>query len=187
MTGTYAGQFVMQGFLDLKMVAWKRVLLTRSLALVPALCVAFLEAPETVDNWLNILQSIQLPFALIPLLKFTSCENIMGEFVNQRWLIWLTGVISVVLIIMNFYLLVPAAAPWWAYFLIAIIGVVYLGFIAYVLFTRIDHVVEPIAKKKASEYDLECTDRNRVNYSAVTPPASFIDEDLTKEPFISPK
>jgi len=58
MTGTYAGQFVMQGFLDFKMVAWKRVLVTRSIALVPALCIAFLEAPETVDNWLNILQSI---------------------------------------------------------------------------------------------------------------------------------
>jgi natural resistance-associated macrophage protein len=55
MTGTYAGQFVMQGFLDLKMVAWKRVLLTRSLAMFPALCIAFFEDPDSIDNYLNIL------------------------------------------------------------------------------------------------------------------------------------
>jgi Mn2+/Fe2+ NRAMP family transporter len=55
MTGTYAGQFVMQGFLDLKMVAWKRVLLTRSIAMVPALGVAFAENPDAISQWLNIL------------------------------------------------------------------------------------------------------------------------------------
>jgi len=109
----------------------------------------------------------------------------MGEFVNPRWLNWLTGTISVILIVMNFYLLVPPGAEWWVYFLISIIGVVYLLFIAYVLFTKIDSTPEPIADRAKSEFDLESVDKFGINYSAVTPPASFIDEEK-KEPFISP-
>ena len=78
MTGTYAGQFVMEGFFDIKLVVWKRVLVTRSIAILPALGVAFMNYFDDADNYLNILQSIQLPFALVPLLKFTSSEKIMG-------------------------------------------------------------------------------------------------------------
>jgi len=62
----------MEGFFDIKLVVWKRVLVTRSIAILPALAVAFIQDFDNVDTYLNILQSIQLPFALIPLLKFTS-------------------------------------------------------------------------------------------------------------------
>jgi NRAMP (natural resistance-associated macrophage protein)-like metal ion transporter len=56
MTGTYAGQFVMEGFLDIKLPVWKRVLVTRSIAIVPALGVVFLNADTltNMDTWLNI-------------------------------------------------------------------------------------------------------------------------------------
>lgn len=74
MTGTYAGQFVMEGFLDIKLPVWKRVFFTRCIAVMPALVVAFIADYDEVDTYLNILQSIQLPFALIPLIKFTSSE-----------------------------------------------------------------------------------------------------------------
>ena len=111
----------------------------------------------------------------------------MGEFVNPKWLTCLTGTISVILIVMNFYLLVPPGAEWWVYFIIAIVGVLYLSFIAYVLFTKIDQTAEPIAQRAKSEYDLENRgDKLGINYSAVTPPASFIDVEERKEPFISP-
>lgn len=71
MTGTYAGQFVMQGFLQLRVRPWLRVFITRSLAIVPSVLVAiYVEGDlDPLDSWLNVLQSVQLPFALIPVLK----------------------------------------------------------------------------------------------------------------------
>lgn len=75
MTGTYAGQFVMEGFLQLKIPKWQRVLLTRVIALGPALAVTIfmggdIRATDRMSAWLNVLQSLQLPFAIIPLLTF---------------------------------------------------------------------------------------------------------------------
>jgi natural resistance-associated macrophage protein 2 len=72
MTGTYAGQFVMQGFINLHMPAYMRVLITRAIAIVPALIVTFIGNLDSFDGYLNILQAVQLPFALIPLLKFSA-------------------------------------------------------------------------------------------------------------------
>lgn len=72
MTGTYTGQFVMGGFLDLRIKQWQRVAVTRSVAIVPTLSVALLyrshksNALDVLTQWLNVLQSVQLPFALIP-------------------------------------------------------------------------------------------------------------------------
>ncbi|XP_023522710.1 metal transporter Nramp3-like [Cucurbita pepo subsp. pepo] len=84
-TGTYAGQFIMGGFLNLKLKKWLRALITRSFAIVPTMIVAL--AFETSDSmvdvlneWLNVLQSIQIPFALIPLLCLASKEHLMGSF-----------------------------------------------------------------------------------------------------------
>ncbi|DBA00250.1 TPA: hypothetical protein N0F65_007894 [Lagenidium giganteum] len=91
MTGTYAGQFVMEGFLDIRIDAWKRVALTRGVALVPAVIVAVISQNDhfngdRFNEFLNVLQSVQLPFSLIPLLSFTSNKVIMGRgFVTGRW------------------------------------------------------------------------------------------------------
>lgn len=85
MTGTYAGQFVMEGFLDLKWARWKRVLLTRTIAILPTFLVAKFQAIEDLsgmNDMLNALMSLQLPFALLPLISMTSAENIMGSFRN---------------------------------------------------------------------------------------------------------
>ncbi|KAF1323675.1 Metal ion transporter, partial [Globisporangium splendens] len=90
MTGTYAGQFVMEGFLDIRIDAWKRVALTRGVALIPAVLVAVISQnqqfkSDRFNELLNVLQSVQLPFALIPLLAFTSNAGIMGwSFVNSK-------------------------------------------------------------------------------------------------------
>lgn len=84
-TGTYAGQFIMGGFLDLRLKKWLRALITRSFAIVPTMIVALVfdtsEASlDILNEWLNVLQSIQIPFALIPLLCLVSKEQIMGTF-----------------------------------------------------------------------------------------------------------
>jgi NRAMP (natural resistance-associated macrophage protein)-like metal ion transporter len=85
MTGTYAGQFVMQGFLQMRLPPWMQVAITRSIAICPALIVAFLDSIDDLDGYINILQAIQLPFALIPLLKFTSSEKVMKDFKNHSF------------------------------------------------------------------------------------------------------
>lgn len=72
MTGTYTGQFVMGGFLDIRFSAWLRVTITRSIAILPTLFVAVIyrnskgNQLDILNEWLNILNSVQLPFALIP-------------------------------------------------------------------------------------------------------------------------
>ena len=72
----------MEGFLNLKFPVWKRVLLTRSIAITPALAISFLGPAylAKLNNWLNILQSVQLPFALVPLVKFAHDQNVIREF-----------------------------------------------------------------------------------------------------------
>ena len=103
MTGTYAGQFVMEGFLDIKLPVWKRVFFTRCIAVMPALVVAFIADYDEVDTYLNILQSIQLPFALIPLIKFTSSEQIMTPaFTNSRLTTVFASSMGVMLFLINF-------------------------------------------------------------------------------------
>ncbi|XP_029136309.2 natural resistance-associated macrophage protein 2 isoform X3 [Labrus bergylta] len=85
MTGTYSGQFVMEGFLNLRWSRFARVLLTRSLAIAPTLLVAIfqdLQHLTGMNDFLNVLQSMQLPFALIPILTFTSLPSLMEEFSN---------------------------------------------------------------------------------------------------------
>ncbi|GFH18986.1 uncharacterized protein HaLaN_15871 [Haematococcus lacustris] len=83
MTGTYTGQFVMSGWLDWKVSAWQRIIVTRSVALVPTMAVALMMDPDStqldrLNQGLNLLQSIQLPFALVPLLSITGCQRLMG-------------------------------------------------------------------------------------------------------------
>lgn len=108
-TGTYAGQFVMAGFLDIRIQAWQRMLFTRVVALGPAVVVAWLTQgfPNTSDQtneWLNVLQSVQLPFALLPVLHLTSQRKYMGNFVNPWWLKLLCWLLAVVVIVTNIYL-----------------------------------------------------------------------------------
>jgi NRAMP (natural resistance-associated macrophage protein)-like metal ion transporter len=142
MTGTYAGQFVMQGFLNLQIAPWKRVLLTRSVAIVPAICVAVTanEYLDTLDEWLNVLQSVQLPFALLPVLHFTSSRTLMGQF-RIHWLlrvlVWLMagGIISI-----NIYQVINTlkdyAHLWYVLLLACLGGCVYFAMIFYLVVDR---------------------------------------------------
>lgn len=85
MTGTYAGQFAMEGFLNLRWQRWIRVLVTRSIAVVPTFLVAFFSRIEDLsgmNDLLNCLMSLMLPFALLPTIAFSSDKRIMGNFAN---------------------------------------------------------------------------------------------------------
>ncbi|XP_054165879.1 natural resistance-associated macrophage protein 2-like isoform X2 [Oppia nitens] len=106
MTGTYSGQFVMEGFLDLHWPRWRRVLLTRTIAIIPTLLITYfqnLDNLSEMNDLLNALMSLQLPFALLPALTFTSSPKVMGEFVNGFINKVLASVLSVVVISVNLY------------------------------------------------------------------------------------
>lgn len=138
MTGTYAGQFVMEGFLNLKIAPWKRVALTRSVALVPAILVALLargsSSGDTLDEWLNILQSIQLPFALLPVLHFSSSHTLMKEFTNHIYVNTAVWLVAVGVIVVNFYLVLSSVLSddtgipqtWYVYVLLSILLLLYI-------------------------------------------------------------
>jgi manganese transport protein len=108
-TGTMAGQIVMEGFLDLKVKPWIRRLVTRLLAIVPALCIVYYYGEtKTVDMLVlsQVVLSIQLSFAVVPLVYFTSNRVIMREFVNPQWVKISATIISAIIIILNLWLLV---------------------------------------------------------------------------------
>jgi manganese transport protein len=87
-TGTLAGQIVMEGFLDLRLPQWLRRLITRGLAIVPAALVATLYGDSGIAKLLVLSQvvlSLQLPFAVVPLVRFTSDSALMGGFANTGW------------------------------------------------------------------------------------------------------
>ncbi|TXG52502.1 hypothetical protein EZV62_021671 [Acer yangbiense] len=109
-TGTYAGQFIMGGFLNLRLKKWLRALITRSCAIVPTIIVALVfnktEASlDILNEWLNVLQSIQIPFALIPLLTLVSKEQVMGVFKIGPIVERLAWTVAALVIVINGYLL----------------------------------------------------------------------------------
>lgn len=104
MTGTYSGQFAMEGFLNLKWARWHRVLVTRMIAVIPTFAVAFYSEIEQVtkmNDYLNAIMSLQLPFATIPTIAFSSSAIIMGEFANGFWNKLVSILLSIVVIGIN--------------------------------------------------------------------------------------
>jgi manganese transport protein len=104
LTGTLAGQIVMEGFLDIRLRPWLRRLITRAVAIVPAVLVIAI-AGESKVTWLIILSqvvlSFQLPFAVIPLVQFTSDKKKMGEFANSRLTASVAWTIAVAILFFN--------------------------------------------------------------------------------------
>jgi manganese transport protein len=117
LTGTMAGQIVMEGFLNLRLRPWIRRLLTRLVAIVPAAIVAGLFGQRGVGELLilsQVILSLQLGFAVVPLVTFTSDRDKMGRFVNHRLLQLAAWLIAGIIVSLNAYLLVKTVAGWLA-------------------------------------------------------------------------
>jgi manganese transport protein len=109
LTGTLAGQVVMEGFLNIRVRPWLRRLITRGIAIIPAIIVtAFWGQRGTADLLIfsQVILSIQLSFAVFPLVMFTSDRHKMGEFVNARWLKYLAWITAIIIALLNGWLLV---------------------------------------------------------------------------------
>jgi manganese transport protein len=104
LTGTLAGQIVMEGFLDIRLKPWLRRLITRSIAIIPAALVIGIAGENKVTSLLilsQVILSFQLPFAVIPLIQFTSSRAKMGEFVNSRITIIVAWVVAAAILFFN--------------------------------------------------------------------------------------
>uniref|UniRef100_A0A2I3S4Z3 Solute carrier family 11 member 2 n=2 Tax=Pan TaxID=9596 RepID=A0A2I3S4Z3_PANTR len=137
MTGTYSGQFVMEGFLNLKWSRFARVVLTRSIAIIPTLLVAVFQDVEHLtgmNDFLNVLQSLQLPFALIPILTFTSLRPVMSDFANGLGWRIAGGILVLIICSINMYFVVVYVRDLGhvaLYVVAAVVSVAYLGFVFY--------------------------------------------------------
>jgi manganese transport protein len=108
-TGTLAGQIVMEGFLEIHLPGWLRRLITRSAAIIPTVIVTALYGMHGTAKLLilsQVILSMQLSFAVFPLVAFTSDRKQMGEFVNRRWLRILSYAVAVFIAVLNGWLLV---------------------------------------------------------------------------------
>jgi manganese transport protein len=108
-TATMAGQIVMEGFLDLRLAPWLRRLMTRLVAIIPAVAVTLAYGESGTSKLLilsQVILSLQLPFAIIPLVMITASRTRMGGLVAPRWLTIIAGIVAAIVIILNVKLIV---------------------------------------------------------------------------------
>ena len=108
-TATLSGQIVMEGFIDIRLPPWARRLLTRAIAIVPAAIVTIWYGEKGTAQLLILSQvvlSLQLPFAIVPLVMFTADRRKMGELVAPRWVTALAALTALIIIALNVKLLV---------------------------------------------------------------------------------
>ena len=115
LTGTLAGQIVMEGFLNIRLRPWLRRLITRLIAVVPAVVVTVISGEKGTTNLLvlsQVILSLQLSFAVFPLVLFTSDKIKMGEFVNGPLVKWLSWSVATIIALLNGWLLMQTFRGW---------------------------------------------------------------------------
>jgi manganese transport protein len=115
LTGTLAGQIVMEGFLNIRLKPWLRRLITRLIAIIPAVIVTAVSGESGTAKLLvlsQVILSLQLSFAVFPLVMFTSDKLKMGEFVNPLWMKVLAWLVAIVIASFNAWLLVQTFRGW---------------------------------------------------------------------------
>ena len=142
-TGTLAGQIIMEGFLNLRMRPWLRRIITRGIALVPAVIVIALAGDSGVYQLLILSQvvlSLQLPFATIPLIHFTSDSQKMGPFANRAWVKVVAWGIAAVIVALNLKLVFDELTGWlghspaWTWVLAMLVLTLVLAVLGYITF-----------------------------------------------------
>jgi manganese transport protein len=115
LTGTLAGQIVMEGFLNIRLRPWLRRLITRGIAIIPAAIVAVMYGDSGTAQLLilsQVILSLQLSFAVFPLVRFTSDRLKMGTLVNPLWLSLLAYIVATVIAVLNGWLLFQTLSGW---------------------------------------------------------------------------
>lgn len=108
LTGTLAGQIVMEGFLHIRLKPWLRRLITPGIAIIPAFIATVLYGEKGIASLFllsQVILSMQLSFAVIPLIQFTNDRKKMGIFTNVLYTKWIAWIVSAIILVLNLYLL----------------------------------------------------------------------------------
>ena len=170
----------MEGFLNLRMVPWLRRLMTRTMAIIPAVLTILIAGEKATLNLIILSQvvlSMQLPFAVIPLIRFTGDRARMGEFANRAWVKALAWTTAAVILALNFWLAWDVSGEWisaspWRVAVIAPLVIALLGCWASISFSTLrtpqEHTpASPIARNLREPVyrrilvPLDHTDRDR--------------------------
>ena len=148
MVATYAGQIIMGGCLQIKLAPWKRVALTRVIALGPSLAVAATTTNNmalfnNINEYLNILQSVQLPFAMLPVLHFAAQESLLGRFKSKTVLSAVTTVLALLVMGVNTFQIQQFVAefPGWALALVSVYAVFYFAVCLRMVWDEVKHLL----------------------------------------------
>jgi manganese transport protein len=161
-TGTLAGQITMEGFLKFRMRPWLRRLITRLLAIIPAVVVILAVGDKGIYRLLILSQvvlSLQLSFAVVPLVKFTSSKQKMGPFANPLWVRSLAWIVAVTIMALNGKLVFDQVTEWmeaagqWSWLIALVVTPVFLGLAGLLVWLalRRDRVVEKAQAVSANE------------------------------------
>ena len=143
LTGTMAGQIVMEGFLNIRLRPWLRRLITRMVAIVPAALTVWFSGEQGTYKLLilsQVMLSMQLPFAVIPLIQFTSSREKMGEFANPLWVRSLAWGAAAIIVCLNVWLVIRTFGDWlamtgpWLWLLLGPMSLAMAGLLFYVTF-----------------------------------------------------
>ena len=186
LTGTFAGQIVMEGFLDLRVRPWLRRLITRTLAVIPAVFTIWIAGERGTYKLLllsQVILSMQLPFAVIPLIRFTGDRGRMGEFANRAWVKALAWACAFLILILNFWLVLQVTVPWieespWRALFVAPVVLSVLALLGYVSFSTqrrktpitsqaiISGIVTPVYRRILVPLDHSARDRAALAHAA---------------------
>jgi len=186
-TGTLAGQIIMEGHIKLRIQPWLRRLLTRLLAIIPAFFTILYFGEGALGELLILSQvvlSLQLGFAVIPLIHFTSDKKKMGEFAIKPWvkvLAWLSAVIivslNIKLVYEEIYSWMSTSNSWWLYVIIVPVVLAVIALLVYVSFHPLFKTQTTIPSNVPHGKALDIPSVENVSYNAVGIPVDFSKND----------
>eukprot|EP01122_Echinamoeba_exundans_P001660 TRINITY_DN11675_c0_g1_i1.p1 TRINITY_DN11675_c0_g1~~TRINITY_DN11675_c0_g1_i1.p1 ORF type:complete len:523 (+),score=92.39 TRINITY_DN11675_c0_g1_i1:106-1674(+) len=189
MTGTYAGQFVMEGFLNWKIAVWKRNLITRSVAIVPSLVVALIFGDKGSDSLIvlsQVILAVQLPYCMIPMLKITSSKKRMINPTLQNSLPFTIAGWALGCLVMaaNVFLISTTISQLDGLFVetkanvifafICLVALVYFGFTVYLVLFNVDNVLEHVPSAMEETEAVEKLDEEQPLVNSVSDPGTPI-------------
>lgn len=196
LTGTLSGQIVMEGYLNLRIQPWLRRLITRLIAIIPAFLVIYFLGEGATGELLilsQVILSLQLGFAVIPLIHLTSNKKQMGVFANKLWLKILAWLIAGIIVVLNAKLVIETMSEWISHSenpLVYYLTVVPIVIAAGVLLIYI--TVAPIIKKEKHKVthtpdglpaELNITDTNQYKRIAISVDFSMSDSKAISSAF----
>lgn len=187
-TGTLAGQIVMEGHLNLRIQPWLRRLITRLLAIIPAFFTILYFGDDALGSLLVLSQvvlSLQLGFAVIPLIHFTSDKKLMGEFAIKLWVRILAWLSALIIVLLNIKLVVEEVSlwiktsenNWWVFVLVlpVILGIMFL--LLYVSFHPLISKIRTEGSNTLPGQAVDISDVEGVVYSNIGIPVDFSSHD----------